>query len=178
LSDSTESYDRGKKFEHYRQIPTLREYLLVSQKELRIEPFVRGSEGEWRLAKPPDGRPKWNCLPCKSPSRWLKFSPTWSVQRRRCAPPRVRRVDPRLMPRETAAAKAARTKNILAGLQQAYPNAHCELNFASPLQLLIATILSAQCTDKRVNMVTAELFQSIPGRRTSRTPISRNLNKT
>jgi endonuclease-3 len=63
------------------------------------------------------------------------------------------------MPRETAAAKAARTKHILAGLQQAYPNAHCELNFASPLQLLIATILSAQCTDKRVNMVTAELFQ-------------------
>lgn len=49
LSDSTESYDRGKKFEHYRQIPTLREYLLVSQKEPRIEQFVRGSDGEWRL---------------------------------------------------------------------------------------------------------------------------------
>jgi endonuclease-3 len=63
------------------------------------------------------------------------------------------------MPRETAAAKAARTKKILAGLQKTYPDAHCELNFASPLQLLIATILSAQCTDKRVNMVTAELFQ-------------------
>jgi endonuclease-3 len=44
-------------------------------------------------------------------------------------------------------------------LQKTYPDAHCELNFASPLQLLIATILSAQCTDKRVNMVTAELFQ-------------------
>ena len=63
------------------------------------------------------------------------------------------------MSRETAAAKAARTKKILAGLQQTYPDAHCELNFASPLQLLIATILSAQCTDKRVNMVTANLFQ-------------------
>lgn len=63
------------------------------------------------------------------------------------------------MPRETVAAKAARTKKILAGLQKTYPDAHCELNFASPLQLLIATILSAQCTDKRVNMVTAELFQ-------------------
>ena len=63
------------------------------------------------------------------------------------------------MPRESTAAKAARTKKILAGLQQAYPDAHCELNFASPLQLLIATILSAQCTDKRVNMVTAELFK-------------------
>ena len=43
-------------------------------------------------------------------------------------------------------------------LQRTYPNAHCELNFASPLQLLVATILSAQCTDKRVNLVTAELF--------------------
>lgn len=49
LSDSTEGYDRGKKFEHYRQIPTLREYLLVSQKEPRIEQFVRGDNGEWRL---------------------------------------------------------------------------------------------------------------------------------
>jgi endonuclease III len=63
------------------------------------------------------------------------------------------------MPRETAEAKAARTKEILAGLQQTYPEAHCELNSASPLQLLIATILSAQCTDKRVNLVTAELFK-------------------
>ena len=63
------------------------------------------------------------------------------------------------MPRETITAKATRLKKILAGLQRAYPNAHCELNFADPLQLLIATILSAQCTDKRVNLVTAELFQ-------------------
>lgn len=63
------------------------------------------------------------------------------------------------MPRESTEAKAARTKKILAGLQRAYPDAHCELNFASPLQLLIATILSAQCTDKRVNMVTADLFK-------------------
>jgi endonuclease-3 len=40
-----------------------------------------------------------------------------------------------------------------------YPNAHTELNFKSPLELLIATILSAQCTDKRVNMVTPALFK-------------------
>lgn len=44
-------------------------------------------------------------------------------------------------------------------LQRAYPDAHCELQHANPLELLIATILSAQCTDKRVNLVTAELFQ-------------------
>jgi Uma2 family endonuclease len=49
LSDSTEAYDRGKKFEHYRQIPTLREYLLVSQKEPRIEQFLRQPNGEWTL---------------------------------------------------------------------------------------------------------------------------------
>jgi endonuclease III len=42
---------------------------------------------------------------------------------------------------------------------QVYPNAHCELDFKNPLQLLIATILSAQCTDKRVNMVTPALFK-------------------
>src|SRR6266404_2930132 len=40
-----------------------------------------------------------------------------------------------------------------------YPNAHTELNFKTPLELLIATILSAQCTDKRVNMVTPALFK-------------------
>jgi len=63
------------------------------------------------------------------------------------------------MPRETKEAKAARVQEIIAGLKQAYPDAHCELNHTSPLELLIATILSAQCTDKRVNLVTADLFQ-------------------
>jgi len=68
-------------------------------------------------------------------------------------------LDSAAMPRETAAAKAARTKKILARLQATYPTAHCELNFSSPLELLIATILSARCTDKRVNLVTADLFK-------------------
>ena len=63
------------------------------------------------------------------------------------------------MSRETAEAKAARTRKIIAGLKKAYPDAHCELNFSNPLELLIATILSAQCTDKRVNLVTADLFK-------------------
>jgi endonuclease-3 len=63
------------------------------------------------------------------------------------------------MPRETATAKKERTMKIIAALQRTYPNAHCELNFSNPLQLLVATILSAQCTDKRVNLVTAELFK-------------------
>ena len=49
LSDSTEAYDRGKKFEHYRQITTLREYLVISQKEARVELFSKGTDGQWSL---------------------------------------------------------------------------------------------------------------------------------
>ena len=56
----------------------------------------------------------------------------------------------------------AHTLEILARLKQEYPDAHCELDFETPLQLLIATILSAQCTDKRVNMVTPALFERYP----------------
>ena len=63
------------------------------------------------------------------------------------------------MPRETNQAKTVRVQKIIAALQKAYPDAHCELNFTKPLELLIATILSAQCTDKRVNLVTAGLFK-------------------
>lgn len=63
------------------------------------------------------------------------------------------------MPRESFAAKQARTLDIIAGLKRTYPDAHCELNFSNPLELLVATILSAQCTDKQVNLVTETLFQ-------------------
>ena len=63
------------------------------------------------------------------------------------------------MPRKTVKAKTARLKKIIAALDRTYPEAHCELHHADPLQLLIATILSAQCTDKRVNIVTKELFK-------------------
>ena len=51
-------------------------------------------------------------------------------------------------------------------LKKNYPNAHCALEFKSPFQLLIATILSAQCTDERVNKVTATLFQKYPDAKT------------
>src|SRR6266542_2986776 len=51
---------------------------------------------------------------------------------------------------------------VLARLKKEYPDAHTELNFETPLQLLVATILSAQCTDKRVNVVTPELFRVFP----------------
>jgi endonuclease III len=51
---------------------------------------------------------------------------------------------------------------VFARLRKAHPDAHCELDHETPLQLLMATILSAQCTDKRVNMVTPLLFQTYP----------------
>lgn len=54
-------------------------------------------------------------------------------------------------------------EEILAILAKTYPDAHCELNFTNPFELLIATILSAQCTDKRVNLVTEKLFAKYPG---------------
>jgi Uma2 family endonuclease len=50
LSDSTEAYDRGKKFSIYRQIPSLREYLLVSQHQVLVELYSRADDGRWTLA--------------------------------------------------------------------------------------------------------------------------------
>ena len=63
------------------------------------------------------------------------------------------------MPRENKQEKTARAQKIIEALKQTYPDAHCELNFSNPLELLVATILSAQCTDKQVNIVTAGLFR-------------------
>lgn len=60
---------------------------------------------------------------------------------------------------ECAMPSNSRTRNILSSLAAEYPDATCSLNFQSPLELLIATILSAQCTDERVNQVTKSLFQ-------------------
>lgn len=55
--------------------------------------------------------------------------------------------------------KKARVGKLIARFKATYPDAHCELNYSNPLELLVATILSAQCTDKRVNIVTADLFK-------------------
>lgn len=63
------------------------------------------------------------------------------------------------MARETFQALKARAGQIITALKQTYPDAHCELINHNPLELLIATILSAQCTDKQVNIVTKELFK-------------------
>ena len=55
-----------------------------------------------------------------------------------------------------------KTREIIRRLRRIYPDAHCALNHSSPFELLIATILSAQCTDKRVNMTTPEIFARYP----------------
>src|SRR5206468_3934168 len=82
---------------------------------------------------------------------------------------RDRRVAPaRLMPakriaaRETLAQRRVRARTIARILADAYPDAWCALRHDGAWQLLVATILSAQCTDERVNMVTPELFRRYP----------------
>lgn len=82
---------------------------------------------------------------------------------------------PRFADKATADTKAARrpvpssaaelrkhARTVYRRLLRLYPQAHCELNYRNPWELLVATILSAQCTDKRVNMVTPELFARYP----------------
>lgn len=63
---------------------------------------------------------------------------------------------------ETRTALVRRARRINRELGDLYPDAHCELDFDTPLELLVATILSAQCTDKRVNMVTPTVFARYP----------------
>ena len=66
------------------------------------------------------------------------------------------------MPRESKKARIVRALEIYGLLLEEYPDAHCELKFDNPFQLAVSTILSAQTTDERVNMVTPELFRRYP----------------
>jgi len=61
--------------------------------------------------------------------------------------------------RESKSQRKERTEQIIKLLKRAHPDAHCALNHSNAFELLIATILSAQCTDERVNIVTADLFR-------------------
>ncbi|MBM3220718.1 MAG: endonuclease III [Candidatus Rokubacteria bacterium] len=62
--------------------------------------------------------------------------------------------------RESPEARRKRARSIITALEKAYPDAKCALNFTTPLELLVATILAAQCTDERVNIVTSSLFKT------------------
>ena len=66
------------------------------------------------------------------------------------------------MPRESKARKRERAEQIYDALAAEYPDAACALHHRSPYELLVATILSAQCTDERVNQVTPEVFRRYP----------------
>ncbi len=66
------------------------------------------------------------------------------------------------MPRESLANKRQRAAEIASRLKREYPDARCSLDFETPYQLMVATILSAQCTDERVNMTTPVLFDRFP----------------
>jgi endonuclease-3 len=66
------------------------------------------------------------------------------------------------MPVESLQKKKSRAKKVLRLLKRRYPDARCTLDFKTPHQLMVATILSAQCTDERVNMVTPALFKKYP----------------
>src|SRR6476646_285597 len=70
---------------------------------------------------------------------------------------------PKKVPKpKTAAERSRRIEKILSALDELFPNATCALTHKNPWQLLVATILSAQCTDERVNKVTPELFKKYP----------------
>jgi len=75
-----------------------------------------------------------------------------------------------------------RAKEIIRRLKRAYPDAHCALNHTSAFELLIATILSAQCTDARVNIVTADLFRKYRGPadylKVAQTELERDIHST
>ena len=76
----------------------------------------------------------------------------------------------------------ARTKEVIKRLKRAYPDAHCALNHTNAFELLIATILSAQCTDARVNIVTADLFRKYRGPadylKVAQTELERDIHST
>ncbi len=88
----------------------------------------------------------------------------------------------KLSRRESAQARKHRAARIAACLQETYPDATCELDFRNPWELLVATILSAQCTDKMVNQVTPALFEQFPDAaslaRASQSRIERLIRKT
>ena len=67
-----------------------------------------------------------------------------------------------IMPKETLKDKKQRIKKVVYLLKRYRPEANCALYYKNPIQLLVATVLSAQCTDKRVNQVTKTLFKKYP----------------
>ena len=76
---------------------------------------------------------------------------------------KMKKTTKKTTPREPLDVLKKRTREIIRKLKRAYPDAKCSLNHTNPFELLVATILSAQCTDERVNIVTADLFRKYSG---------------
>jgi len=95
----------------------------------------------------------------KSPQRAAKSNPKSKIQNPKSGNPKseIRNLESYTSP--------ARRQKIFAALDGLFPQAECALRHANPFQLLVATILSAQCTDERVNKVTPELFRRFPAPR-------------
>lgn len=87
------------------------------------------------------------------------------VKRKAAAPKRRKKPVARTGSATSLEEQRARMREILRILDRTYPEAECSLSFRDPFQLLVATILSAQCTDERVNKVTPSLFERFPGPR-------------
>jgi endonuclease III len=97
-----------------------------------------------------------------------KEKPTKKVQKKAAKRPTAKptKSSPKpKRPRESATARQARATRLLTALRAGYPDATCALHHKSALELLVATILSAQCTDERVNIVTPDLFRRYPDAR-------------
>src|SRR5215469_12953653 len=122
-----------------------------------LPPHLRRSfpVGGFTLLLMPVTKPAKKSTKKNAPKRPAKTAPRKSASAApSTAEVRSRRVGGDLAPDRIAA--------ILRALDEAYPNAVCALNHKTPWELLVATILSAQCTDVRVNMVTPELFRRFP----------------
>ena len=116
-------------------------------------PRVRSAPGRTR---PAASRAKHSAKGARTSSATAKAKP----KPRGGARPALRTGAPRA--RRFAAPDPVRVRAVIEQLQELYPDAKCALDFRSPLELLVATILSAQCTDERVNKVTPALFAAYP----------------
>lgn len=112
------------------------------------------SGGTSRARAPRGGPPPKAKIRPRGTRTATKSTPSASLQRSKRKEPARRRI--------SAANLPAHAAEVYRRLLELYPNAHCELDYRDPWELLVATILSAQCTDKRVNMVTPRLFAAYP----------------
>jgi endonuclease-3 len=117
---------------------------------------VRSTPGKSHAAP---ARPKRASKGARGTAKVLPKPARKKVTRAARAAPRPARAAARV---RVVAPDSVRVRAILEQLRELYPDAKCALDFATPLQLLIATILSAQCTDERVNKVTPVLFATYP----------------